>query len=187
MTSVKSFVSLNRPWAYIFWSVHEFVIALNFHVLYWRSPHCSTAYNAAFLLILTFLKLIRLIVPSFIWFIYSCHSLTRLFVQFVQAVADPVGGTDTPPLPPPPIRPDAVWDWNSYIHRIVYHFLSGWFFLRKRALHFATKLKSWDIQKCDCLRVTSYDLFASARKDGISRVNGDRCLQIEKYIVGPVI
>ena len=37
MTSVKSFVSLNRPWAYIFWSVHEFVIALNFHVLYWRS------------------------------------------------------------------------------------------------------------------------------------------------------
>ena len=39
-----------------------------------------------------------------------------------------------------------VWDWNSYIERIVYHFLTGWFFLIKRALHFATKLNSRDIQ-----------------------------------------
>ena len=145
MTDIKSFVSLNRPWAYIFWSDNKLVIALNFHELNWWSLHSTTSYNAAFLLILTFLKLIRLIVPSFIWFIHSCHSLTRLFVHFVQAVADPVGGTDTPPLPPPPIRSDAVWDWNSYIHRIVYHFLKWLIFLMKRALHFATKLKSRDI------------------------------------------
>ena len=34
----------------------------------------------------------------------------------------------------------------------------------KRVLYFATKLNSRDIQKCDCLWVPSYDLFASARK-----------------------
>ena len=34
----------------------------------------------------------------------------------------------------------------------------------KRALHFATKLNSRDIQKCNCFWVPSYDLFASARK-----------------------
>ena len=55
-----------------------------------------------------------------------------------------------------------VWDWNSYI---VYCCLTGWiFFLMKRALHFATKLNSRDIQKCNCFWVPSYDLFASARK-----------------------
>ena len=55
-----------------------------------------------------------------------------------------------------------VWDWNSYI---VYRCLTGWiFFLMKRALHFATKLNSRDIQKCNCFWVPSYDLFASARK-----------------------
>ena len=34
----------------------------------------------------------------------------------------------------------------------------------KCALHFATKLNSRDIQKCNCFWVPSYDLFASARK-----------------------
>ena len=38
-----------------------------------------------------------------------------------------------------------VWDWNSYIDRIEYHFLTGWFFLMKCALHFATKPHSRDI------------------------------------------
>ena len=33
-----------------------------------------------------------------------------------------------------------VWDWNSHIGRTVYHVLTGWIFLMKRALHFATKL-----------------------------------------------
>ena len=37
-----------------------------------------------------------------------------------------------------------VWDWNSYIDRIEYHFLTGWFFLMKCALHFATKPHSRD-------------------------------------------
>ena len=32
-----------------------------------------------------------------------------------------------------------VWEWNSYIGRTVYYFLTGFFFL-ERALHFATKL-----------------------------------------------
>ena len=145
MTNIKSFVSLNRPWAYIFWSDNKLVIALNFHVLNWWSFHSTSSYNAAFLLILTFLKLIRLIVPSFIWFIYSCHSLTRLFVRFVQAVADPVGDTDTPPLPPPPHQ-----TWRclrlKFLHPQDRISLLKWLiFLMKRALHFATKLKSRDI------------------------------------------
>ena len=65
-----------------------------------------------------------------------------------------------------PSPPDTtlVWDWNSYIDRIVYHFLTGWFFLMKLALHFATKLNSWDIKKCNCFWVLSYDPFVSARE-----------------------
>ena len=75
------------------------------------------------------------------------------------------GGSRRPP-PPPPFLTDLtlVWGWNSYIDRIVYHFLTGWFFLIKRALQFWTKLNSRDIQKSNCSWVPSYDLFASARK-----------------------
>ena len=47
------------------------------------------------------------------------------------------------PPPPSPIRP---------------------IFLMNRALHFATKLNSRDIQKFNCFWVPSDDLFASARK-----------------------
>ena len=51
----------------------------------------------------------------------------------------------------------------------------------KRALHFATKLNSGDIQKCNCFWVSSYDLFASARKaafhaptvTGVHRLTGN--------------
>ena len=45
-----------------------------------------------------------------------------------------------------------VWDLNSYIDRIEYHFLTGWFFFfwMKRSLHFATKPHSRDI----CVRGT---------------------------------
>ena len=57
-----------------------------------------------------------------------------------------------------------VWDWNSYIDRILYHSFLWLIFLMKHALHFATKLNSRDIKKCDCFWVPSYDLFASARK-----------------------
>ena len=103
MTSIKSFVSLNRPWAYIFWSDHEFVIALNFHVLYWWSLHCTTAYNAAFLLILTFLKLIRLIAPSFVWFIHSFMSFIHAFVRsFCSSSGGSSEGARTSHPPPPP-------------------------------------------------------------------------------------
>ena len=35
-----------------------------------------------------------------------------------------------------------LWDWNSYIDRIVYHFLTGWFFLMKRAWQFSTMICS---------------------------------------------
>ena len=34
----------------------------------------------------------------------------------------------------------------------------------KLALHFATKLNSWNIKKCNCFWVLSYDPFASARE-----------------------
>ena len=52
----------------------------------------------------------------------------------------------------------------------------------KRALHFATKLNSRDIQKYDRFWVPCYDLFASVRlcsQSSISRANGDRRSQIE--------
>ena len=52
--------------------------------------------------------------------------------------------------PPPPSDLMLVWDWNSYNDRIVYDFLTGWF-LMKHALHFASKLNSTDIQKCNLL------------------------------------
>ena len=47
-----------------------------------------------------------------------------------------VRGLRTPPSLPP-IRSDACFRLNFYIDRIVYHFLTGWFFFIKRALHFA--------------------------------------------------
>ena len=71
------------------------------------------------------------------------------------SVADPGGGSGGPG---PPSDLTLVWDRNPYIDRIAYHFLTGWLFLMKRALHFS------DIQKCNCVWVSSYDLFASARK-----------------------
>ena len=72
------------------------------------------------------------------------------------------GGPD--PLPPPPLSDlTLVWDRNSYIDRVVHHFLTGWFFNETRAA-FATKLNSGDIQKCNWFWLPFYDLFASARK-----------------------
>ena len=50
-----------------------------------------------------------------------------------------------------------VWDWNSFIDWLIFQCM-------ERALHFATKLNSTDIQKCNCFWVPSYDLFTSARK-----------------------
>ena len=84
-----------------------------------------------------------------------------------------------------------VWGWNSYIDKIVYHFLTGSFFLIKRALHFATKQNSRDIQKYNCFWVPSYDLFASARKAVFSAptatgVHGliEKCVVISAFSAG---
>ena len=54
----------------------------------------------------------------------------------------------------------------------------------KRVLYFATKLNSRDIQKCDCLWVSSYDLFASARKavGRFSNDDGDGNKDVKKAI-----
>ena len=84
-----------------------------------------------------------------------------------------------PPPPPPPSLLDLtlVCDWNSYIDRIVYYFLTGWFFLKKRTLHFATKLNPRDIKKCISFWFPSYHLLAPAR------ANGDRRSHIEKHVV----
>ena len=51
-----------------------------------------------------------------------------------------------------------VWVWNSCIDRIVYHFLTDWLFLIKRAFHFATKVNSRDIPKCICFLVPWFHL-----------------------------
>ena len=52
----------------------------------------------------------------------------------------------------------------------------------KRVLHFATKLNSRDIQKCNCFWVPSYDLFASAQKAVFPPANGDHPSQIERRV-----
>ena len=54
--------------------------------------------------------------------------------------------------PPPLSDLMLVWDWNSYVDRFVYHYFNYdlWFFSMKRTLHFATKINSRDIQKCNC-------------------------------------
>ena len=84
--------------------------------------------------------------------------------------------------PPPPPYLALVWDWNSCIDRIVYHSWTGWFFLMKRALHFATKLNSKDNQKFNCFWVPSYDLFASARNAVHGR--GPRNYNVQPRLVG---
>ena len=52
----------------------------------------------------------------------------------------------------------------------------------KRALHFATKLNSRDIKKCNCFWVPSYDLFASARKAVYGK--GPRNYNVQLRLVG---
>ena len=71
----------------------------------------------------------------------------------------PGGGLD-----PSPIRPYACFRLK-FLHRQDRIPLFNWLVsLMKRALDFATKQNSRDIQKCHWCWVPSYDLFASARK-----------------------
>ena len=91
------------------------------------------------------------------------------------------GGLD-PPFPPTDLT--LVWDWNCYYGRIIYHFLTRWFLLMKCVLHFATKLNSRDIQKCNLLFLGT--LLWSARlclQSNNSCTNGDWRSQIEKHVV----
>ena len=64
------------------------------------------------------------------------------WINNLFAVADLGGGSGSPP----PIRPDACLrqDRISLFNWLI-------FFLMKRALHFASKLNSRDIQKCNLL------------------------------------
>ena len=75
-----------------------------------------------------------------------------------------------------------VWNWNSYIDRIIYHFLTGWFFLMKHRLHFATKLNPRAIQKCNCFWVSSWSVCLCSQSS-ISCTDCERCSQIEKHVV----
>ena len=66
-----------------------------------------------------------------------------------------------------PIKPYACLRLK-FLHRRDCISLFNWLiFLMKLALHFATKLNSRIVQKCNCFWVSSYDLFASARKAGV--------------------
>ena len=63
-----------------------------------------------------------------------------------------------------PIKPYACLRLK-FLHRRDCISLFNWLiFLMKLALHFATKLNSRIVQKCNCFWVSSYDLFTSARK-----------------------
>ena len=65
-----------------------------------------------------------------------------------------------------------------------YHFLTGWLFLMKGALHFVTKLNFRDTQKCSCFWVASYDLFGKQlRNYGPQRPETwTNCLYIKSFI-----
>ena len=71
-----------------------------------------------------------------------------LWINNLFAVADPGGGSGHPP----PIRPDACLRL-TFLHRQDCISLFNWliFSLMKHALHFASKLNSRDIQKCNLL------------------------------------
>ena len=75
-----------------------------------------------------------------------------------QIQGESLGGLDAPP-PSPPIRPDACLKLK-FLHRQDHMSLFHWpmFFKIKRGLHFATKLNSRDIRKCNYFWVSSYDL-----------------------------
>ena len=101
-------------------------------------------------------------------------------------MADPRGGSSCSALPPPPPPSNLtlVFDWNSYIDRIVYPSIDWLILLMKRPLHFAMKLNPRDIKTCNCFLITSYDLFISARKAVFPPPppHGDRRSQIEKHV-----
>ena len=64
----------------------------------------------------------------------------------------------------PLLRPDACLKLK-FLHRQDRMSLFNWpIFLMKRALHFATKLNSRDIHKCNCFWVPSYDLLSLLAK-----------------------
>ena len=74
------------------------------------------------------------------------------WINNLFAVADPGGGSMPPPPPPPLIRPDACLRLK-FLHRQNCIPLFNWliFSLMKQALHFASKLNSRDIPKCNLL------------------------------------
>ena len=53
-----------------------------------------------------------------------------------------------------------VRHWNSCIDRIAYHYSTAIFFYIKRALHFASKLDSRHIKKCNCFLMDCSPLLA---------------------------
>ena len=78
----------------------------------------------------------------------------KLFLLFLSFLSlKQCSGGSCPPPPPrsaPSIRPDACLRLK-FLHRQDRIFLLNWLiFLMKRALHFATKLNSRDIEKCNC-------------------------------------
>ena len=85
---------------------------------------------------------------------------TSLLQNFPSAVADPGGGSGGTN---PPIRPYACLRLK-FLHRQDHHNFISFFncliFFMKYALHFATKLNSRDIQKCNWFWVPSCDMFA---------------------------
>ena len=101
-------------------------------------------------------------------------------------------GRPPPPSPAsPPNRPDPCLRLK-FLYRQDSISLFNWLiFLIKRALHFATKQHSRDIQKYNCFWVPSYDLFASARKavfsapkaTGVHRLI-EKCVAVSAFSAG---
>ena len=91
--------------------------------------HQLTWYNSLWLLGMTTTQVVETSVYSGLRSPRRSYSSLLLMSCFFsnKTVADP-GGRVQKHGPPPPSNLTLVWDWNSYIDRIVHHFWPGWFF-----------------------------------------------------------
>ena len=114
---------------------------------------------------------------------------TSLLQNFPSAVADPGGGSGGTN---PPIRPYACLRLK-FLHQQDHHNFISFFnfliFFMKYTLHFATKLNSRDIQKCNWFWVPSCDMFAYRKAvfpapmvTGVHRLR-NKCLSLLSLLV----
>ena len=116
----------------------------NLHKLwwsFWQRTLKITNFNPFFVLCYLHIRLMFWeVILMFHSKIGGCHQCLN-FEAFLdtapwKAVADPGGGSGGSRPSPPISDLKLVWDWNSCIDRIVYHFLTGWWFFYETRVAF---------------------------------------------------